>query len=220
MASSHAPGLIRSATAADRRVSHQTVSHKTASRKTASRKTGCRTGREQRAHDARIGRRPAGSRAAIRRRGALDSPARHLKSDPKVVGQYQHVVIHPSLQRDKVDHDMDWYCARLASPKRAAVPRRYDRSRVGADGGYGGDKLRQAITVHGDWTIEIIKRSDAAGGFVRLPRRWAAERTFAWLSRCRRLAKDRETSIASSTTWALIVSIRMITRRTARYCCT
>jgi len=44
------------------------------------------------------------------------------------------------------------------------------------------------------------------------------ERTFAWLGRCRRLAKDWETSIASSTTWALIASIRMITRRTASYC--
>ena len=74
------------------------------------------------------------------------------------------------------------------------------------------------ILVHGDWTIEIIKRSDAAKGFVLLPRRWVVERTFAWLGRCRRLAKDWETSIASSTTWALIASVRMITRRTARYC--
>jgi transposase len=89
---------------------------------------------------------------------------------------------------------------------------------VFADGGYAGDKLRQAIKGHGDWTIEIIKRSDAAQGFVLLPRRWVVERTFAWLGRCRRLAKDWETSIASSTTWALIASIRMITRRTARYC--
>ncbi len=46
-----------------------------------------------------------------------------------------------------------------------------------ADGGYAGDKLRQAM---GDeWTLEIIKRSDAAKGFVLLPRRWVVERTFA-----------------------------------------
>jgi transposase len=89
---------------------------------------------------------------------------------------------------------------------------------VFADGGYAGEKLRQAIKDHGDWTIEIIKRSDAAKGFVLLPRRWVVERTFAWLGRCRRLAKDWETSIASSTTWALIASIRMLTRRTPRYC--
>ncbi|WP_425490439.1 transposase [Novosphingobium hassiacum] len=48
--------------------------------------------------------------------------------------------------------------------------------------------------------------------------RWVVERTFAWLGRCRRLAKDWEKSIASSTAWALIASIRMVTCRTARYC--
>lgn len=87
-----------------------------------------------------------------------------------------------------------------------------------ADGGYAGQKLRDAMVRHGDWTIEIIKRSDSAKGFKILPRRWVVERTFAWLGRCRRLAKDWETSISSSTAWALVASIRMLTRRTARYC--
>ncbi|MBE7731401.1 transposase, partial [Komagataeibacter sp. FXV3] len=44
--------------------------------------------------------------------------------------------------------------------------------------------------------------------------RWVVERTFAWLGRCRRLAKDWEKSIASSTAWTLIASIRMLTRPT------
>jgi len=89
---------------------------------------------------------------------------------------------------------------------------------VFADGGYAGDKLRSALKGHGSWKLEIIKRSDTAKGFELLPRRWVVERTFAWLGRCRRLAKDWERSIASSTAWALIASIRMLTRRTARYC--
>lgn len=89
---------------------------------------------------------------------------------------------------------------------------------VFADGGYAGDKLRRALKGHGSWTLEIIKRSDTAKGFELLPRRWVVERTFAWLGRRRRLAKDWERSIASSTAWALIASIRMLTRRTARYC--
>ena len=87
-----------------------------------------------------------------------------------------------------------------------------------ADGGYAGDKLRNALVDMGKWTIEVIKRSDTAKGFEVLPRRWVVERTFAWLGRCRRLAKDWETTIASSTAWAHIASIRMLTRRTARYC--
>ncbi|PYD59673.1 transposase, partial [Gluconacetobacter entanii] len=70
----------------------------------------------------------------------------------------------------------------------------------------------------GKWTLEIIRRSDTTKGFQILPRRWVVERTFAWLGRCRRLAKDWEKSIASSTAWTLIASIRMLTRRTARHC--
>ncbi len=89
---------------------------------------------------------------------------------------------------------------------------------VFADGGYAGDKLRKALSQAGDWTIEIIKRSDRSKGFEVLPRRWVVERTFAWLGRCRRLAKDWEATIASSTAWATIASIRMLIRRTARYC--
>lgn len=87
-----------------------------------------------------------------------------------------------------------------------------------ADGGYAGDKLKAALKQHGDWSIEIVKRSDTAEGFEVLPRRWVVERTFAWLGRCRRLAKDWERSIESSTAWANIASVRMMTRRLATYC--
>ncbi len=61
---------------------------------------------------------------------------------------------------------------------------------VFADGGYTGDKLRAALVGNGNWTIEIIKRSDVARGLHVLPRRWVAERTFGWFGRCHRLAKD------------------------------
>ena len=101
----------------------------------------------------------------------------------------------------------------------AAVRTRFPWLRhVFADGGYAGDKLRSALVGMGKWTIDIIKRSDRVKGFEVLPRRWVVERSFAWLGRCRRLTKDWEKSIASSTAWALIASIRMLTRRTARYC--
>ena len=86
---------------------------------------------------------------------------------------------------------------------------------VFADGGYAGDKLRTALKSHGDWTIEIIRRSDTAKGFVLLPRRWVVERTFAWLGRNRRLAKDFEKTIDSSTTWLLMASVQLMTRRLA-----
>ena len=87
---------------------------------------------------------------------------------------------------------------------------------VFADGGYAGDKLRDALRKIGTWTIAIIKRSDQASGFEVLPRRWVVERTFAWLGRCRRLAKDFETTIASAVAWVFVAHIRTLTRRLAR----
>lgn len=87
-----------------------------------------------------------------------------------------------------------------------------------ADGGYAGDKLRAALADKGRWTLDIIKRSDKAKGFELLPRRWVVERTFAWLGRCRRLAKDWEKTIASATAFLLVAHIRLLTRRIARHC--
>ncbi|ESW66243.1 transposase IS3 [Mesorhizobium sp. LSJC280B00] len=68
----------------------------------------------------------------------------------------------------------------------------------------------------GTFTLEIVKRTDKAKGFEVLPRRWVVERTFAWLGRCRRLAKDWEKSLASAEAWIYVAHIRLLTRRLAR----
>lgn len=85
-----------------------------------------------------------------------------------------------------------------------------------ADGGYRGEKLAEFIDGKDNRTLEIVKRPDDAKGFVVIAKRWVVERTFAWLGRCRRLAKDWETSIESSEAWTYVASIRMISRRVAR----
>lgn len=87
---------------------------------------------------------------------------------------------------------------------------------VFADGAYAGEKLQASLAAFGTWTIEVIKRSDIAKGFAVLPRRWVVERTFAWLGRCRRLAKDFEATIASAVAWVLVAHIRRLTRHLAR----
>lgn len=81
-----------------------------------------------------------------------------------------------------------------------------------ADGGYAGDKLRDALRCVGKWTVEIVKRSDVEKGFVVLPRRRVVERTLAWLNRNRPLAKDFE---QTTTAWIFIASIQLFTRRIA-----
>ena len=85
-----------------------------------------------------------------------------------------------------------------------------------ADGAYSGAKLDTALENIGRWTIEVIKRSDAASGFVVLPRRWVVERTFAWLNRNRRLAKDFEATLESALAWLFLASVKLLMRRLGR----
>jgi transposase len=87
---------------------------------------------------------------------------------------------------------------------------------VFADAAYSGAKLDTALKKIGRWTIEVIKRSDAASGFVVLPRRWVVERTFAWLNRNRRLAKDFETTLESALAWLFLASVKLLVRRLGR----
>jgi len=87
---------------------------------------------------------------------------------------------------------------------------------VFADGAYSGAKLDTALENIGRWTIEVIKRSDAASGFVVLPRRWVVERTFAWLNRNRRLAKDFEATLESALAWLFLASVKLLMRRLGR----
>ena len=60
---------------------------------------------------------------------------------------------------------------------------------------------------------EIVKRSDQAKGFVRLPKRWIVERTIAWLNRCRRLAKDWENLNRNALAFLKLASIRLMVRK-------
>ena len=60
-----------------------------------------------------------------------------------------------------------------------------------ADGGYQGPRMAATVATTGCWKLEIVKRTDAHR-FVALPKRWIVERTFAWISRNRRLARDFE----------------------------
>ena len=59
------------------------------------------------------------------------------------------------------------------------------------DQGYTGDAAAEQAKAHGI-ELEIVKHTEAKKGFVLLPRRWVVERTFGWLGRFRRLARDYE----------------------------
>ncbi len=88
--------------------------------------------------------------------------------------------------------------------------------RLFADGGYSGDATWAATKRVGKVDLEIVKRSDVAKGFVVLPKRWIVERTFGWLGRCRRLAKDFENLSRTQLAFVQLAMIRLMARRIAR----
>ncbi len=83
-----------------------------------------------------------------------------------------------------------------------------------ADSAYQGPIFANAVAkILSGVTIEIVKRSDQAKGFVTPPKRWIVERTIAWLNRCRRLAKDWENLNVTVLVFLRLASIRLMLRR-------
>lgn len=83
-----------------------------------------------------------------------------------------------------------------------------------ADGGYQGPGFQNGVQkAIACVNVEIVKRTDQAKGFVVLPKRWIVERTFAWLGRCRRLARDWECLNAKALAFLKLASIRLMIRK-------
>jgi putative transposase len=85
---------------------------------------------------------------------------------------------------------------------------------IWADGGYAGQLVAWVAALTG-WVLEIVKRSDDTQGFEVLPHRWIVERTFGWLMKYRRLARDYEETSQSSEAWIRIAMIHLMARRLA-----
>jgi putative transposase len=88
--------------------------------------------------------------------------------------------------------------------------------KVWADAAYAGPQLGEWVKAKCHWILEIVKHVEAVTGFVVLPKRWVAERTFSWLGRNRRLSKDYERLPESSEAFIYLASIRLMTKRLAR----
>lgn len=83
-----------------------------------------------------------------------------------------------------------------------------------ADGGYQGPAFQAGVrSALERVNLQIVKRSDQARRFVVLPKRWIVERTFAWLGRCRRLAKDWERFNQKALAFLKLASIRLMLRK-------
>ncbi len=96
---------------------------------------------------------------------------------------------------------------------------------IWADQGYAGSPLRTWVQAHLGCQLEIVKPPQEDGswvwrkgklrwkrgkskGFQIIPKRWVVERTFAWITRCRRLARDYEGLPTSSEAFIKLCAIR------------
>jgi transposase len=99
------------------------------------------------------------------------------------LGEFLALVVTPADAGDRAQ------VAALATQVQAATGDTIELADV--DQGYTGDEAEQAAAGWGI-RLEVVKLPAAKRGFVLLPRRWVVERSFAWLTRFRRLAKDDE----------------------------
>ncbi len=79
------------------------------------------------------------------------------------------------------------------------------------DQGYTGDHAGQEAKEHGI-QFEVVKQTKAKRGFVLLPRRWVVERTFGWLGRFRRLARDYERLTTTLEAWHWVAAMLLLLR--------
>ena len=86
--------------------------------------------------------------------------------------------------------------------------------RIFADAGYQGPRVASAAARTGRWIVEIVKRNELHK-FVVVPKRWIVERTLAWISRNRRLARDFERYASTVAAFVRLAMIRIMLRRLA-----
>ena len=121
------------------------------------------------------------------------------------MGLLLNVVVHPA---DIQDRDGALLLLRRARRLFPFI------NRIFADGGYAGEKMALVVWRTGACKLEIVKRSNVSG-FVVLPKSWIVERTFAWISRNRRLARDFERYALTVAAFFRLAMIRIMLRRLA-----
>jgi transposase len=105
----------------------------------------------------------------------------HLAVD--TLGQLLAVLVTPADEQDRAQ------VGALAQQIQAVTGDSVEVAFV--DQGYTGEGPAEAAQAHGI-RLEVVKLPTARRGFVLLPRRWVVERSFAWMARFRRLARDYE----------------------------
>lgn len=135
----------------------------------------------------------------------------------KVQGRKRHIVVDSlGLLLAVVVTAANVDDARAAQDLFAALPGRdYPRLRVvWGDGKYHNYELDGWLSGHRrPYRVAVVSRPPGAEGWVKLPKRWVVERTFAWLGRYRRLSKDYEKGTETSAAVVQVSAIHHMLRR-------
>ena len=129
---------------------------------------------------------------------------RHILTD--TLGLLLAVSVHPASVQDRDGAEALLREARRSFPF---------IERIIADAGYQGRKMEAVVARTGTWELQIVRRCDRHR-FVVLPKRWIVERTLAWISRCRRLARDYERHARKAAAFVRLAMIRLMLRRAAK----
>src|SRR5262244_2003031 len=139
------------------------------------------------------------------------APCRGARSDERDHVYFEHRMPVACDPERSAAAQHTFRLSRLVELRRHAGP---FLKKLFADGGYQGPDFQKALArILPQLETEIVKRSDRTKGFVVLPRRWIVERTFAWLNRCRRLAKDWENLNRNALAFLRLASIRLMLRK-------
>jgi hypothetical protein len=85
---------------------------------------------------------------------------------------------------------------------------------IWGDSHYGGDLSAETEAAFGI-VIAVVSQAADQVGFVVQPRRWVVERSFGWLTHCRRLARDYEREPAYSEAWVYLAETHRLLKQLA-----
>jgi putative transposase len=118
------------------------------------------------------------------------------------MGNLLKVTVHPADFQDAEGAELLLHGLREVFPRFA---------KLWADQAY--KPVRDWVAAELGWDLETVARPVDQQGFEVLPRRWVVERTFAWVSRYRRLSKDYEHYQEYSESMVYISSMHILLKK-------